>query len=236
MKFHKKPARLVLACAFFGFSEIMAPATPQIQAADAPALAQPNTTAGTVAPSAAEAHPLPVGSQIPDVRLQTMDNQTLSLREAVARQPTVLIFYRGGWCPFCNAHLGQLETIVNDLKGLNYQILALTPDLPSNVAATAEKDYLTYTILSDPHEGALKGFGVAFRVDDTVFNKYRNDDKIDLEKWSGNSAHLLPVPSVFVLDTKGVIRYVHSDPDYKVRLAPDKVLAAAREAKSDDHP
>jgi peroxiredoxin len=37
----------------------------------------------------------------------------------------------------------------------------------------------------------------------------------------------LPVPSVFIIDTTGTIRYVYSNPDYKVRLASDALLAAA---------
>ena len=192
--------------------------------------ATPKTTAGEVAASAAEAVPLPAGSEIPDPKLLTADNRPFSLRDAVAKQPTVLIFYRGGWCPYCNRHLADLETIVGDLKGLNYQILAVTPDSPDKLAGVADKNKLTYTLLSDPHGDALKGFGVAYRLDDVTYNKYKVGYQLDLEKWSGNDAHLLPVPSVFVLDTKGDVRFVYSNADYKVRLAADKVLAAARDA------
>ena len=194
------------------------------------------TTAGQVASSAAEARPLSVGSVIPPVSLLTADNQPFALREAVAKQPTVLIFYRGGWCPFCNRHLADLQTIVGDLKALNYQILAVTPDAPDKLTGVTDADHLTYTLLSDPHGDALKGFGVAYRLDDATVGKYKDTYHLDLEKWAGNNAHLLPVPSVFVLDTKGTIRFVYSNADYKVRLAADKVLAAARAAKAGEKP
>ena len=186
--------------------------------------------------SAQATRPLPVGSTIPDVSLLTIDGAPYSLKRAVAAQDTVLVFYRGGWCPFCNAHLSQLQTIADDLKGLGYQILAVTPDLPEHVAETASKDHLTYTLLSDPHGEAMKGFGVAYRLDDDTFNKYKNSYKLDLEKRAGNDAHLLPIPSVFVLDTKSIVRYVYSNPDYKVRLAAADVLTAARNAKESPAP
>ena len=40
--------------------------------------------------------PLP-GTQAPDVTLTKTDGTTVSLRATAAAQPTVLIFYRGGW-------------------------------------------------------------------------------------------------------------------------------------------
>ena len=195
-----------------------------------------DSTAGQVASSASEARPLEVGSKIPAASLLTADGRPFSLRDAVAKQPTVLIFYRGGWCPFCNRHLADLETIVGELKALDYQILAITPDAPDKLAGVTDKNHLTYTLLSDPHGEALKGFGVAYRLDDITFNKYKDAYHLDLEKWAGNDAHLLPVPSVFVLGTKGDIRFVYSNADYKIRLAAGKVLTAAREAKAGQTP
>jgi len=47
--------------------------------------------------SAAEVRPLLIGSEVPDVTLKTLDGADFELRAAVARKPTVLIFYRGGW-------------------------------------------------------------------------------------------------------------------------------------------
>ena len=50
-----------------------------------------------VAPSAEEICPLLPGSQLPEITLQKIDGSDLDLAEAVARKPTILIFYRGGW-------------------------------------------------------------------------------------------------------------------------------------------
>jgi hypothetical protein len=44
------------------------------------------------------------------------------------------------------------------------------------------------------------------------------------------AARWLPVPAVYVISRDGLVKFVHTDPDYKARLAPAEVLAAARAA------
>ncbi len=51
---------------------------------------------------------------------------------------------------------------------------------------------------------------------------------VDLDKASGRDHHLLPVPAVYIIDTQSVIRFTHWDADYKKRLEPTDLLAAAR--------
>jgi peroxiredoxin len=51
---------------------------------------------------------------------------------------------------------------------------------------------------------------------------------VDLEATTGTQQHGLPVPSVFIIDTSGTIRFVYSNPDYKIRLGADALWAAAQ--------
>jgi peroxiredoxin len=53
----------------------------------------------------------------------------------------------------------------------------------------------------------------------------------DLEDASGENHHMLPVPAVFLAGTNGVIQFTYANPDYRVRLHPDLLLAAARLAR-----
>ena len=177
---------------------------------------------------AAEAKPLKVGTVAPDAALKTLEGKDVKLRSVLRGKPTVLIFYRGGWCPFCNAHLSELALIEGDIKKSGYQIIAVSPDVPSELAKMAEKDHLTYKLFSDSTAEAMKKFGVAFRVDDETFTKYRDSYHIDLERSSGQTHHILPVPSVFVVDKKGKITYVHSNPDYRARMKGSEILDVIR--------
>jgi peroxiredoxin len=173
---------------------------------------------------------LKVGDSIPDVSLRTMEDKSVRLRQLISDKLAVLVFYRGGWCPFCNMHLQSLSSIKDDLAKEGVQLIAISMDQPSKLRETMEKDKLDYTLLSDSDASAVKAFGISYKVDDATVEKMKNH-KVDLDAATGNDNHILPHPAVFVVDTKGVIRFVHVNPDFKVRLEPSKVLEAAKTAK-----
>jgi peroxiredoxin len=177
------------------------------------------------------AAPLQKGDPIPDVTVRTEENQELKLRSLVAAQPTVLIFYRGGWCPYCTRHLSALVDIEADLKTAGIQMLAISMDQPSKIKQTPNRDSLQYTLLSDSDAAAAEAFGIAFTVPDDLVKKYKESYKIDLEAASGRAHHKLPHPGVFVISTDGVIQFAHVNEDYKQRLDPQEVLAASRAAR-----
>ena len=53
--------------------------------------------AGDVPTSATDVHPLLIRSEVPDVALQSADGSAFDLAAAVKKQPSIVIFYRGGW-------------------------------------------------------------------------------------------------------------------------------------------
>jgi len=183
---------------------------------------------------AANPKPAAIGDRIPDVSVKTADASEVKLREAVETQPAVLIFYRGGWCPFCTRHLMALAEVEKDLAAAGFQILAISPDQPAKLAETPDREKLSYTLLSDSSMAAAKAFGITFKVPGELVAKYKSDYQIDLEAASGETHHLLPHPAVFLVDQKGVIRFAHVNEDYKTRLEATEILKAVRELKSAD--
>ena len=123
--------------------------------------------------------------------------------------------------------MGQLRKIESQLTALGYQLVGVSPDQPEKLAAAIQKQNLTYSLVSDSEANGIKGFGIAFRVDDQTFEQYKKF-KIDLEEYSGAKHHLLPVPAVFLIGKNGTILFQYVNPDYKVRLHPDVLLAAAK--------
>ena len=73
-----------------------------------------------------------------------------------------------------------------------------------------------------------KAFRIAFKVDDETVEKYKQWN-IDLEKTSGYDHHLLPAPATFLVGKNGIIQFQYTNPDYKIRLAPSILLAAAKD-------
>jgi peroxiredoxin len=178
----------------------------------------------------AGAEPLKRGDTIPDVTVQTVEGKTLQLKKLVAEKPTVLIFYRGGWCPFCTKHLSALVEIQDDLKTAGVQMLAISIDQPSKLKQTPDYDKLGYKLLSDADAKAAEAFGLVFTVPDDLVAKYKDEYKIDLEAASGRTHHKLPHPAVYVVSPGGTIEFDYVNQDYKVRLEPQKILEAAQDA------
>lgn len=176
---------------------------------------------------AEDIRPILMGKSLPKVVLKTSDNILFDLNAANAQKATILIFFRGGWCPYCNLQLGQLQSIESELVTLGFQIIAVSPDSPEILKRHAEKEGFKYRLLSDSEMTAAISFGIAFHVDDATIKKYKTYG-IDLQANSGRKHHLLPVPSVFIIGKDGVIQFSYVNPNYKVRLDPGVLLEAAK--------
>lgn len=184
----------------------------------------------TAVPTSADAvNPLAKGSSLPSIRLTTPEGDTFDLNAFVKEQPVVLVFYRGGWCPYCNVHLKELMDVDPELRALGYQILAVSPDKPQKLAESMEKHEMTYRLLSDTAMRAAQALGVAFQVEDNAVEKFR-EYGIDLEESSGEKHHLLPVPSVFIIGRDGIVEYTYHNPDYKTRLDAEELIKQAKAA------
>lgn len=181
--------------------------------------------------AAPEMKPLAVGEPIPAVSVRNDAGEPSLLPEVIAGRPTVLIFYRGGWCPYCTRHLAAIAEVEGELRAAGYQLLALSPDRPEKLRARPSHEQLPYTLLSDSKADAARAFGIAFCVEDALVETYKKSYGIDLEADSGETHHLLPHPAVFIIDASGVVRFVHVNPDYKVRLTPGEILAAVRQLR-----
>ncbi len=174
------------------------------------------------------AEPLNEGDVVPNVAVRTAEGEEVRLRDLTGAQPAVLIFYRGGWCPYCTRHLASLVDIEEAIDAIGFQMLAISPDRPAKASETAGMSDFNYQLLSDSAMAAARAFGLAFQVDDATIDLYE-EYGIDLVDASDESHHLLPVPAVFVVDTEHRIRFAHVDPDYRERLDPEAVLAAAQQ-------
>lgn len=125
--------------------------------------------------------------------------------------------------------LGQLQEIEKELLDLGYQIVAVSADKPEKLEESIQKKKINYVLLSDSTTKAAQAFGLAYHLDDEGVEKYKKFG-LDIEEASGEKHHILPVPAAFVLKTDGTIVFSYVNPDYKVRVEPDVLLAAAKAA------
>ena len=186
--------------------------------------------APVIAPSAEQVTPLLNGLTIPAVSLTTADNQTIALKQLVQQKPSVLVFYRGGWCPYCNAQLAALRDITPQLSKLGYQLIAITPDSVASISKSLNDtggQKLNYTLLSDTNFAASSAFGLAYYLDDKTAAAYKGKLGSLISTEAGTEKVVLPVPAVYIVNTKGeaLFNYVHIN--YKTRLESELLIKAA---------
>jgi peroxiredoxin len=179
--------------------------------------------------SSSEICPIKTGEKIPELIYTAADGSSFNLNNAVKEKPAVLIYYRGGWCPYCSKQLMSLQELEPKLLELGYNIIAVSPDRPGKILEGVPDKKFNYTLLSDSKMTEARKLGIAFKVDEETIIKYK-DYKIDLEEASGQNHHMLPVPAVFIIGTDEVIKFSYVNPDYKIRLDEDILLAAAKSA------
>jgi peroxiredoxin len=174
----------------------------------------------------AQVQPLAVGARAPAFSAQTKDGVLRTFSPESYKRPTVVIFYRGGWCPYCNMQLSDLRLVEPKLRQSGFEVVFLSTDRPAILYSSLKSEHIDYTLLSDSRLAAAKAFHIAFRLDDATIAKMKGFG-VDLDSTTGEPLHELPVPSVFIIDRTGTIRYVYSNPDFKIRLGADALWAAA---------
>lgn len=165
--------------------------------------------------------PLLIGESVPAIVIPDAGGNFYNLNLKISERPTILIFYRRGWCPFCNKELAGLQAIQGILVKMGYQIIAISTDSPENLTKSIGKHALSYTLLSDADLAISKQFGIAFKAPaaySSTLEQGSNGKNVD---------KLLPVPSVFILDKKGVIQFEYINPDFKQRIGPDLLQSVA---------
>lgn len=177
--------------------------------------------------NAYEVCPVKISEQIPSAIVQNIEGRSLDIRDITKGKNSIIIFYRGGWCPYCNLQLSGLQKVEGQLIDLGYNIVAISMDNPEHLKATLDKYQMKYELYSDSKANASKAFGIAFKVDDDYVSKLKQHN-LDIENASGQSHHILPVPSVFIVDGNGVIQFEYVNPDYKIRINEKLLLEAAK--------
>jgi peroxiredoxin len=168
-----------------------------------------------------------VEQQAPDFTLPDSGGNDVSLAALLASGPVVLSFYRGEWCPFCNLELAAFQRVLPRLEALGATLVAVSPEKPDFGQLLADKQKLTFPVLSDLGNAVARAYGLVFTLDAASKAMSLNMFHRDLAERNGDDSWELPIPATFVIDRSGVIRFAHVDPNYMVgRADPELVLAA----------
>lgn len=174
-----------------------------------------------------EAAALRVGAELPALTLPDATGKPVDLKALNASGPLVVVFYRGGWCPYCNLELREWQRLLPQLQALGATLVAISPQTPDNSLSTSEKNALAFPVLSDSSMAAAQAFGIAFALSPELIALYASVGN-DLPTLNGNGQWMLPIPATYVIDRGGVVAFAHVEADYRQRAEPEQVLDRVR--------
>jgi peroxiredoxin len=173
---------------------------------------------------------IPVGQKVPDVHARDLDGKDVSLSSLYGKGPILLAFYRGGWCPYCSSENHALATAYPEYQKRGVTPVTVSVDTPDAEAKTKATYAIPFPVLSDSDARMIEAFHVVNKVDDATLAKMKGFG-VDLESYSGKTHHEIAIPSLFLIDRTGIVRWAHSDPDFKVRPSTAQILGAIDGAK-----
>lgn len=183
-----------------------------------------------VARTATAIKPLEVGDTAPRFIVETVNHRPFVFDPQNLERPALLIAFRGGWCPYCNMHLSELRYVVPEIDAMGIDVVFLSGDradlLYRSLKPETRAAALGYTVLSDADGQAAIALGIAFEAPASTMER-RTQKGDDIEGSSMRRRGILPVPAVFAIDTAGKVAFAYANPDYKVRLPADELLAVA---------
>lgn len=167
---------------------------------------------------------LPLGQKIDSVEIADINGEAYQIRQAWSEKPALVIFYRGGWCPFCNFQLRELAKEHDQLKAAGLQVVAISADTAEKAAMTRAQFDIPFPVLSDPKLIAHEAFNVVLQVNDERLEWYKSKGLI-LKDWSDQEHNKVAVASAFIVDQQGRVLFSHAPIDYATRPSIDQLLS-----------
>jgi peroxiredoxin len=168
------------------------------------------------------------GDRLEPFTLKDATGSAVSLDQLVGAGPAVIVFYRGGWCPYCNLALRTYQReLLPELDTFGARLVAISPQGPDQSLSTAEKAELAFAVLSDPGSRVARSIGITFEQADDVLAAQR-ELGLDLAQVNAEGSTRLPRPTVLIVDHDRTVRFVDVQPDYTARTEVADILAALR--------
>jgi peroxiredoxin len=146
------------------------------------------------------------GEKFPRLSITTTQGENLELPDALEGHFVVVLFYRGSWCPYCNAQLRAFQRAAESLAEVDAHVIALSVDDKSTTTELVDKLGLTFPV----------GYGADAHAVAEVTGAFVNPEPVFLQSTG------------FILDPAGrVIISVYSSGAIG-RLVPEDVVGMIR--------
>jgi peroxiredoxin len=167
-----------------------------------------------------------IGAILPDADLLDPHGNRTTFYQSIGGEGTVVVFYRGAWCPYCNIALKTYQTtLAPELARRRVGLAAISPQAPDGSLSMAEKNNLTYAVLSDQGNQLARAAGILTAPSDAV-RAAQLQLGLDLTTVNADGTVTLPMPTTIIVDTDHVVRWIDVHPDYSTRSESAQILGA----------
>jgi peroxiredoxin len=109
------------------------------------------------------------GDPFPTLAVTLPGGDTISVPDALADGFGVVLFYRGSWCPYCNAQLRAFQRASQGLAEVGVKVVALSVDDEATTRELIAKHGLTFPIGHSADARAIAELTGAFVNPDPVY-------------------------------------------------------------------
>jgi len=168
----------------------------------------------------------PAGTVLPDAELLDAHGAPVTLSAAVGSGTSVLVFYRGAWCPYCNIALSAYqEQLLPELAERGVTLVAVSPQKPDGSLTMQQKNGLAFTVVSDPGNVIAGRLGILTQPSDDA-RAAQLQLGLDLAAVNADGTSVLPMPATVILGPGRIVRWIDVHPDYSTRTEPEQVIDA----------
>jgi len=154
---------------------------------------------------------LAVGQKLPEFDLSDLNGKTISSSEFVG-QPSLLMFYRGNWCPLCMAQIKEISAQYQALESKGVQVILVSPQPHENTQSLANKFEVPFRFLVDKNNVAARILGI----------DSKNGTPKGMELLGYDSETVLP--TVLITNAQGDIIFADLTDNYRIRPEPETFI------------
>jgi peroxiredoxin len=157
-----------------------------------------------------------VGDRLPRLSLMTTDGRPITDEDLIASAPTLLVLYRGWWCPSSKSQLDEIARDSERFRKAGITIFAASVDEPAEAAPIQQHVGDKITILCNVPESLLDEVGVRDQrgapwYDRILFGAKQQD---------------ISMPSALVVNASGKIVFVYRSTRVDDRARPADIIAS----------
>lgn len=152
-----------------------------------------------------------VGKPLPSFTLNALDGSLVDSNAFVGRV-SLLLFYRGNWCPLCMAQIREVADRYRDLERRGVEVIMVSPQSQAHTRELAQRFDVPMRFLVDANGAAARALGIDA------------PGGLPLGLQAMGYASDTVLPTVILLDREGRVAWVDLTDNYRVRPEPDAFI------------